>query len=263
MKSPNKESHEPEQAPADSIVEHPSSTPSPGTPQSAHQSSDFHHSPPLPRTLPVEIAMVTPTDNQAAELVADQRYSFRKRNAAQLAPYTVDLARYRHALKSNPDAIVKMRQIERQLEQQQLHKHPDDHYEDDAFGDPLDSLEDADWEERERRRRKRLEKTKEVPSFQDLSHYPTILQDHLSTDEEEKELDAASKMARKILRAKEREERSREKEEEEERRRLMEKTQQPKLYPMSEPRDNDSRRHSIFSESHYTVEPQVHYSSWV
>lgn len=81
---------------------------------------------------PMEPLVVAPeVHDQAAlvELAAEQeglRYSFRKRNPAQLAPYTADLIRYKRALRFNPDAIVKMKHIEMQLElerQQQQHHH--------------------------------------------------------------------------------------------------------------------------------------------
>jgi len=173
------------------------------------------------------------------------RYSFRKRNAAQLAPYTADLIQYKRALRHNPDAIIKMKQIERQLEQEQQHRRPDDHYEDEGFADQLNR------EEREWRRRRRLEKMKETLSVQDLSHYPTILQD-LSTDDEEKEMDAASKAARKILRVKERAQRARENEDEK-RRRMEERSRtredepkQPKPFPFSKSKHESSNRRSPF-----------------
>ena len=180
----------------------------------------------------------TPPDDQAmlirvaAEVEQPGRYSFRKRNAAQLAPYTADLIQYKWALKSNPDAIVKMKQIERHIQQQQQHKHPDDRYEEDGadYTNPLDVADDAEWEERELRRKRRLEREREKEEEQRrFSNLPSILQEHLSTDDEEKEMDAASKEARKILRAKERERRLRDKEEEEHRRR----ERRPKPYPLS------------------------------
>jgi len=188
----------------------------------------------------------------AAEAEQHGRYSFRKRNAAQLAPYTADLIQYKHALKSNPDAIVKMKQIERHVQQQQQHKHPDDRYEDEeGYSTPLDAADDVEWEERERRRKRRLEKEREKEERQrHLSNLPAILQEFLSTDEEEKEMDAVSKEARKILRAKERERKSRNREEqwrrkEEENRR---RERGPTPYPLSK-----SQR----SPKHKTAEPGV------
>jgi len=136
-----------------------------------------------------------------------------------------------------------MKQIERQLEQEQQHRRPDDHYEDERFTNQLDAFR----EERERRRRRRLENL----SVQDLSHYPTILQDFLSTDEEEKEMDAASKAARKILRLKQREQRAREKEDakrrrmegKEERSRTREdEPKRPKPYPFSKSKHESSNQ---------------------
>ena len=199
-----------------------------------------------PQRLPV------PPDDQAmllqaaAEVEQLGRYSFRKRNAAQLAPYTADLIQYKRALKSNPDAIVKMKQIERHIQQQQQHRHLEDRYEEEHdYTNPLDAADDAEWEERELRRKRRVEKEREKEEEQRrLSNLPAILQELLTTDDEEKEMDAASKEARKILRAKERERRLKDKEEEERRRR----ERRPKPYPLSKPER---------SPKHKTTEPEV------
>jgi hypothetical protein len=223
----------------------------------------FHssHSPIPARISPVFLlpGPSSATDQDVALLATEQqgaRYSFRKRNAAQLAPYTADLIQYKRALRSNPDAIVKMRQIERQIHHQQQHRHPDDRYEEEGgedYANELDAADDADWEEQEKRRRRRaeMEKEREIATSlqQDRLQYPEILRD-LSTDDEEKEMDVASRQARKILRAKEREKRAKEKEEqmlkrrkeeEEERsRRRGEKSKEKeyrlKPYPLSKPK---------------------------
>ena len=209
------------------------------------------------------------TDQEAALLAAEQqgaRYSFRKRNAAQLAPYTADLIQYKRALQSNPDAIVKTRQIERQIHHHHQHRHPDDHYEEEVgedYANELDAADDANWEEQEKRRKRRAEKEKEreiaTSLQQDRLRYPEILRD-LSTDDEEKEMDVASRQARKILRAKERERKAREaeeqilkrrKEEEEERsRRRGEKSKEKeyrlKPYPLSKPKSlRDTARSEV------------------
>lgn len=182
------------------------------------------------------------TDQGVAYLAVEQqssRYSFRKRNAAQLAPYTADLIQYKRALRSNPDAIVRIRQIERQIQQQQQHRHPDDRYaeeEEEDYTNALTAAENTNWEEHEKRRRKTTEKEKE-----ELLQYPEILRD-LSTDDEEKEMDVASRQARKILRAKEKQRKAREREQIQQRNkkkkrgekgREMEYRLQP--YPLSKP----------------------------
>lgn len=230
---------------------------------------DSSHSPISARISPVFLppGPSSATDQDAALLAAEQgtRYSFRKRNAAQLAPYTADLIQYKRALRSNPDAIVKMRQIERQIHHQQQHRHPDDRYEEEGgedYANDLDAADDANWEEQEKRRKRRAEKEKEreiaTSLQQDRLQYPEILRD-LSTDDEEKEMDVASRQARKILRAKERERKAREteeqirrrKEEEEERsRRRGEKSKEKeyrlKPYPLSKPKSlRDTARSEV------------------
>lgn len=233
------------------------------SPLSARSRSGSPSSSPLAR---LHRAVTTvPVNDQIDTLPAEQqglRYSFRKRNAAQLAPYTADLIQYKRALRFNPAAIVKMKQIERQLEKEQQYIHPDDHYEDEEFNNQLDALEDVEWEEREKRRRRRLEKMKETSSVQDFSHYPAILQD-LSTDEEEKEMDATSKAARKILRTKEREQIAREKKEakrQEDRSQITgQKATRPKPHPFSRPKHGSSSCRSPFLKTQFTAEPQVYF----
>ena len=200
----------------------------------------------------------------AAALAAQQdgkRYSLRRRNAAQMAPYTVDSLRYNNQLKHNPEAIVKIKNYERLGRT----RHPDDHYEDEGDtqrdgyvfegGDDLDA--EAEWEEQEGRRKRGAEKQRDTGPIgrttlspeRRIPHYTGFLQDLSSTDDEDREMDATSKAARKILRAKEKEKRAREKEEqrqrrkEEDERRLRgreerDKARRPKPYPLAKPRSS-------------------------
>lgn len=148
----------------------------------------------------------------------ESRYSLRKRNVAQLNPYTVENMRYQRALQSNPEAIVKMKALERLN-----HHHSGNHYAPDGEtqtdiyldeGAPED--EDAGWGESERKRlelrankeRRRQERaTRQASAEQDKARYPEILRD--LTDSDDEEMTALEKEARKAARRKEKEERAR------------------------------------------------------
>ena len=151
------------------------------------------------------------------QLLDGPRYSLRHRKAAQLKPYTVDQLKYKQALRANPDAIVKFKNLRNH------HHHPEDRYEEDGetqqdsyVGDGNND-EDADWEERERRRHQRPEgthKKKEnaLSECQQIS-YSEILQDLSSTDDEEaNEKHTLSKEAQKIIKEREKLRKIREKE---------------------------------------------------
>ena len=183
--------------------------------------SPFHDLPALSASpgSPLQALPSPPEAFETSEVIQEQlldgpRYPLRRRKAAQLKPYTVDQLKYKQALKSNPDAIVKFKN----LALRNHHQHPEDHYEEDgetqredAYIDEGYNDEDGDWEERERRRRQRREdaRRKEILS-QALSDrhqisYPEILQDLSSTDEEEaNENHTLSKEARKIVKERER-----------------------------------------------------------
>ena len=168
---------------------------------------------------PLQAPPPPPDAPEHPEAIQDQlqdgpRYPLRRRKAAQLKPYTVDQLKYKQALKSNPDAIVKFKN----LDLRNHHHHPEDHYEEDgetqkedAFIDDGNNGEDGDWEERERRfyQRREDDRRKETPG-QALSErrqvsFPEILQDLSSTDEEEaNEKHTLSKEARKIVKERER-----------------------------------------------------------
>lgn len=178
------------------------------------------------------------------ELLDGPRYPLRRRKAAQLKPYTVDQLKYKQALKANPDAIVKFKN----LALRNHHHHPEDRYEEDgetqkdAYIDDDNNDEDGDWEERERRQHQRREdaRRKEI-SRQALSErqqisYPEILQDLSSTDEEEaNEKHTLSKEARKIVKERERQW---EIQKREERRREQEQRRQQLLKPKPFPTVN-------------------------
>ncbi|KAF8972633.1 Mus7/MMS22 family-domain-containing protein [Flammula alnicola] len=188
------------------------------------------------------------------------RYSFRKRNVAQLNPYTIEDLKYKRALRSNPDAIVKLKAIERRSH----HHHPEDHYEDDGetqqdvyVDDGND--EDASWEEKERRReeqreerrRRRIElETRRASSEQDSTKYPDILRDLSSSDDEE--MDALAKEAKKILKRKEKERKTQEKEERQ--RQREEQGRKAKRFPISKSKnvhpESSSRRPDSPTEMH-------------
>ena len=180
------------------------------------------------------------------QLLDGPRYSLRRRKAAQLKPYTVDQLKYKQALRANPDAIVKFKN----LDLRNHHHHPEDRYEEDGeeqkdayIDDGNNDEDDGDWEERERRRQQRREdaRRKETPS-QALSErqqisYPEILQDLSSTDEEEaNEKRTLSKEARKIV--KEREMQWKIQQRKEERRREQEQRRQQLLKPKPFPTFN-------------------------
>jgi hypothetical protein len=153
------------------------------------------------------------------QLLDGPRYLLRHRKAAQLKPYTVDQLKYKEALRANPDAIVKFKN----LALRNHHYHPEDRYEEDgetqmnAYIDDGGN-EDGDWEERERRRLQRREEARRketsnhaLPERQQIS-YPEILQDLSSTDEEEAhEIRTLSKEARKIVKEREKQRKIQEK----------------------------------------------------
>jgi len=193
------------------------------------------------------------------------RYSFRKRNAAQKAPYTVDQLQYKHALKDNPDAIIKIKNLERRHH----HRHPDDRYEDEDEGTQRDGYlpegndhdADEEWEERERRKRRRAEKAKvsgperTTSGERETREYPGILRDSLSTDDEEREMDAVSKKARKDLRAQERQEAK--EREERLRRQKAEKIRRLQPFPLVKLKSTPSNPLASLGATH---EPEVLHS---
>ena len=146
------------------------------------------------------------------QLLDRPRYLLRHRKVAQLKPYTVDQLKYKEALRANPDAIVKFKN----LALRNHHHHPEDRYEEDgetqmgAYIDGGSNDEDGNWEERERRWHQRREEARRketlnhaLPERQQIS-YPEILQDLSSTDEEEAyEKRTLSKEARRIVKERE------------------------------------------------------------
>ena len=214
--------------------------------------SPFHELPALSASpgSPLQALPPPPEAPEPLEVIQEQlldgpRYPLRRRKAAQLKPYTVDQLKYKQALKSNPDAIVKFKN----LALRNHHQHPDDHYEEngetqngDAYFDEGNNDEDGDWEERERRRHQRREDARrKETSNQALSErqqisYPEILQDLSSTDEEEaNEKHTLSKEARKIVKERQRQWEIQKKEE---RRREQEQRRQQLLKPKPFPTSN-------------------------
>lgn len=152
------------------------------------------------------------------QIPEESRYSLRKRNIAQLNPYTVENMRYQYALKSNPEAIVKMKALERLN-----HRHSGNHYEPDGETQQdlylddgaAENPEDTNWEEKERRRielrlekkRRRAERQSRSASAEnDTINYPDILKD--LTDSDDEGMSSLDKEARKAARKKLKEERT-------------------------------------------------------
>ena len=149
------------------------------------------------------------------------RYPLRRRKAAQLKPYTVDQLKYKQALRANPEAIVKFKNLA-------LRNHLEDRYEEDeetqkdAYIDDGNDADD-DWEARKsRRHHQRCEgindgqcsiRNHSLSERQPIS-YPEILRDLSSTDEEEaSEKHTLSKEAQKIVKERERQRKIQAKEE--------------------------------------------------
>ena len=191
------------------------------------------------QALPPPEAPEAPEDPDVIQeqLLDGPRYPLRTRKAAQLKPYTVDQLKYKQALKANPDAIVKFKN----LALRNHHHHPEDRYEEDeetqkdAYIDDGNNDEDDDWEERERRRHRKETLNQALSERQQVS-YPEILQDLLSTDEEEaNEKHTLSKEARKIVKEREKQWEIQKKEE---RRREQERRRQQLLKPKPFPTFN-------------------------
>ncbi|KDR67951.1 hypothetical protein GALMADRAFT_257460 [Galerina marginata CBS 339.88] len=197
----------------------------------------------------VGLAPEPETDNDAAlaQILNEQRprypYPLRTRRPAQMRPYTAEARVYEQTLKNNPEAVVKFKNMDRRR------RHPDDHYEQEGtqqdgytYEGDEDQEDDAEWEEQERKRlhrqeeqRRRLEITKhsearDASSEREPIQYPGILQDDLSSEDEEekRQMNALSKEGLKLLR----QERKKRKAEEKERRRLEEESRKAKRFPV-------------------------------
>ncbi|KAF9478295.1 hypothetical protein BDN70DRAFT_895851, partial [Pholiota conissans] len=151
----------------------------------------------------------------------ENRYSLRTRNPAQMKPFTTEDARYKNLLKSNPEAIVKAKAIERHLEHRSRnHYEKEGDTQQDVYIDDGDVDEDAGWEDKERRRlelraekqRRKAERERlRAVSNQDNTKYPGILQDLSDSDEED--IESISKEAKRLQRRLEKEKKAKEKEE--------------------------------------------------
>ncbi|KAJ3515760.1 hypothetical protein NLJ89_g1556 [Agrocybe chaxingu] len=208
-------------SPAPERSAHPSSRPSPVNPPSRGRTEDDALS-------AATIRAIVQEEQQSS------RYSLRQRQPAQLRPYTLDQIHYVQALQDNPEAIIKLRNLPLHR-----HRHPDDHYEEDE----TQQDHDTEWEAQERKRLRREELRRQTEterhsggrsSHESHCRYDALLPDLPSTDEEDREMDAVAKEARKILRAKEKQRKAKEKEGRQ--RQRVEKTHNPKPYPFSNAR---------------------------
>ncbi|PPQ65769.1 hypothetical protein CVT26_000370 [Gymnopilus dilepis] len=202
-------------------------------------------------------------DRQMAEAVDQEegaggrRYSLRHRNAAQIRPYAYDRKLYERVLKNNPDAIVKDKILDRPR-----HNHPEDRYVDEET--ILDNEEERLETELARRiRREEKGKGRADPQQStsgpevDPVSLPEILQEELSSSDEEqaKEIQRLSKEGRRLL--KEQERRRKAEEKEEQRRQRDEAARRAKRFPVSRPTSGSpgpstsahrSRQRSLSSE---------------
>lgn len=117
-------------------------------------------------------------DEDLPDIPPETRYSLRHRTAKQKNPYRYDDLTYKHQLKDNPDAIVKMRHLERQ---RQL---ADDQYEQNA-------------QEEYRAREERLPGPSRHGGTQQPADLPVGLEPIPDFDEEDREIRKEMKVANK------------------------------------------------------------------
>ncbi|PPQ76431.1 hypothetical protein CVT24_013325 [Panaeolus cyanescens] len=159
-----------------------SSTPAPASPLPSVS---------LPRRLPEPDPPEIPP-----ELMAEQRYSFRKRAKEQEKPFTAEKRRYEMQLRNIPDAIVSNKSIRRHRFPGDRHAASDEdesqevQYEEEPEQDPD---EERFWREQERRQKKTASITAEQPAVE----YYGILKEDISSQEE----DEVTKDARRLARA--------------------------------------------------------------
>lgn len=208
-----------------------------------------HDAPHSPSSSPPPAAQSPPEDVELPVPVLAQengRYPLRRRQALQLAPYSVEQFNYKRALGAVPEAIIKFRNLGNHHQR----RHIDDRYEneDETQGEGFeyeagDEDEDADWEAQERRRM-RLEKRREddrrslPPGSPHQGFVSKVLKDLSSDEEEDREMRTLSKEAKKILKEKERQRKAKEKEERENRRReekeqALSRKHRTKAFPLS------------------------------
>ncbi|TFK39387.1 Mus7/MMS22 family-domain-containing protein [Crucibulum laeve] len=131
--------------------------------------------------------LAVPLQQPEPLLAAESRYPLRKRQAVQLAPYSVDQLLYKNSLKAAPEAVVKIKS----LGHHHRHQHPEDLYEetqeDGYVYDGRDEEEDTEWQEKEKRRQAREEarQTNKSRSPHPAEHFPGL--EPLSSDDEEEE----------------------------------------------------------------------------
>jgi hypothetical protein len=206
----------------------------PGSPSSFQQllPSPPHEYPPSPSPVPAVPPLYQPPPEvlrAASEQENIGRYTLRGRKPIQVRPFTGENAQYQAAMRSIPEAIVKLRNFDARG-----HRHnPEDRYEDDETqkdGYAAENDED-EWEARQRRRREEhfraIEhdtRSPEHSSEREGPSYPSILQDILSTDEEGGTAGGLTKDDRKFLRERKRQRRKEKEREKEEQRLLQEKS---------------------------------------
>ncbi|KAF8630760.1 hypothetical protein AX17_005355 [Amanita inopinata Kibby_2008] len=134
------------------------------------------------------------------ETVYAARYSLRRRQAVQIAPYSVDKFNYKQALRGNPEAIVRVVSPERRRHNAL------DNYEDEQTQAETQDAQEVATDMVHRRHHSRSQSRNRSPvgspvEDEESISYPELLQDLPSTDEEEdEELRTLSKEARKVLR---------------------------------------------------------------
>ncbi|KAF9522693.1 Mus7/MMS22 family-domain-containing protein [Crepidotus variabilis] len=175
-------------------------------------------------------------------------YTLRRRRPAQKNPYTTESLRYAAQMKDIPEAYVGLREIRRELEEANARGTADAYEEDDeGIGELIARAE----KELERKKQKRREKEREkMLAKERAAQYVGILQEDVTTDEEEREMNEELKKAKKLLKKKDKEKKEREKEtmrrkkreeEEERERRRKEKGKEKakprrlKPYPVDKP----------------------------
>ncbi|KAJ6581252.1 Mus7/MMS22 family-domain-containing protein [Mycena capillaripes] len=129
-----------------------------------------------------------PDDFGIAVVLANnpRRYSFRDRNAKQLNPYKVDKVQYQNQLRDHPDAIVKFRSPRR-------HHNREEDYKDVQTQEPQE-LGDHESENDNR------EEQRDPKPSGSKGSYPNLLPALPSTDEEDGDMDAVRKEARRLRR---------------------------------------------------------------
>ncbi|KAG6844635.1 hypothetical protein H0H87_005292 [Tephrocybe sp. NHM501043] len=167
-------------------------TPLQGLIHSSPRISPPHATPPL--TIPEVAPHPASSDRHYADAnlnISDtSRYPLRQRKAAQINPYLYDSLNYRNALRGNPDAVVKLRDICRANNDHYDHK-DDQSGESQAPWQPGETQDDSDGEQTRRREKSHsrdasrpISSTRQVTGERPVQ-YPELLRDLSSSDDEE------------------------------------------------------------------------------